>query len=464
MGYIPKVAIIGRPNVGKSTLFNKLCGKRLSIASNIPGTTRDYKEYSAVLDNIHFIAVDTAGWEEKCRVLDANDSSCVRDKMIHYTKRALSVVDVVLFLLDGQSHLTSDDIALMRLVRKSGKVVVVVVNKSEGCRVLEEDEIHRLGVVLEPVFISALHGYNLDGLRNVMGGVMRDVVEKYSASAQVPFVQREHNKAEFSIAIVGRPNVGKSTLFNTLLDAERAITSDVAGTTRDCIEQSVKINGKTVSLTDTAGVRRRGKVVDIVEGAALGQSITAIRRSSVILLIMDATDVFTKQDIAIAKIAINEGKPLILVVNKVDLVENKILLRKAMKESVECNFPDVYAVPTVYVSALGKRGMSNLIDITFKAFRAWQQSFSTSMLNEWLSSVTAKHLPRRTSSGLRTKLKYITQKATKPPTFMVFSNTDSIPAAYTRYMRKSLAQSFDMRGIPIRFIFGKAKNPYAGGS
>ena len=450
-----KIAIIGKPNVGKSTLFNRLCAKNLAIVSEISGTTRDYKEYKAKLYDFNFIAIDTAGLSTYKAIKTPNDSSLLSEKITDYTKKAISISDITLFLLDGKCGISADDIIIAKMLRRSGKKYILVINKSECEGDLQSSDIYSLGLG-DSVFISALHNSGMDALYNAIRTIASDFVDY-----DIENVQNKKEKSELSIAIVGKPNAGKSTLFNALLGENRSIVSVIAGTTRDCIEQHFTINQSIATIVDTAGVRRSSKVQDDIESVALGQSITSIRRSSVILLLIDATSALTNQDLSIARIAINEGKVLILVINKIDLVSDKKLLKQTIKFSVGYNFSDVCDIPIVYISSMEKYGIDLLIDTILQKFAAWQKFCTTSKLNEWLHSAVEKHSPPKISNNKRLKLKYITQKAIRPPTFNIFTNLASkIPHSYEKYLSKSLGQYFDIKGVPIRFNTSHSPNPY----
>lgn len=481
-----RVVIVGKPNVGKSTLFNRLCGKKLAIACDHPGTTRDYREYVAHFGGLTFTAVDTAGWEfgrhkeveSVTNVLRDGDACCgvIRKMALMQVEKAIASADVIMFVVDAVSGISQDDVELARLIRKSGKSLLLIVNKTDGDGSVTPEitcGIYELGFGQDPVFISALHGCGIDGLYGVLCKMLRAMVcdgqshggeitkYKHDQIGRSHALTVKQKAADLSVAIVGRPNVGKSTLFNVLVGEERAIVSDIAGTTKDCIEQNTVVAEKMLIITDTAGMRRRGRIEGEVEDIALSQSITAIRRSSVILLVMDATQVLTHQDIAIAKIAINEGKAIIFVINKVDLVVDKSSLQRTIMCTVEHNLRDVCSIPVVYISAIQHNGIAHLVDTIFLQFKAWGQLFSTSELNRWLSLVVEKHMPPRMAGGRRLKLKYITQKATRPPTFIIFSNfCGHFSHHYKKYVYKSLSKHFGLDGIPIRLLMNKAANPY----
>jgi GTPase len=496
-----QIALIGKPNVGKSTLFNRLCRKKLAIVCSQPGTTRDYKKYKASLYDLDFVAIDTAGWDNVLHRTNTNkklnknnhahnvQTPQMLDLILTQTQNAINIADVILFLIDGRCELTSDDITLLEVTRRSNKPAILVVNKNDGKMILQDSEIYKLGGgISEPIYVSALQGHGMEELYEALNPYKKDFSsESHTTSDHIktqntnitevkedndsynaqdkddtnPDNTNKTTNSDISLAIVGRPNVGKSTLFNALIGIERAIITDTPGTTRDCFEEKSEVSGQQLTIIDTAGIRRTGKISDEIENQSVGQSITAIRRSNVVLLLIDATDIIKNQDTATAKIAINEGKTIILVVNKIDLVQDKTTLQKTMKEFTSYNFPKIYAVPIIYISAEKKRGIRSLTQKILDRYNAWQQHFTTRALNKWLEDATQKHTPPLTSAGKRLKLKYITQKTNKPPTFIIFANIPAkLPPSYLQYLRRSIAKHFDLQGIPVRLVLQGSDNPY----
>lgn len=456
-----KVLLIGRPNVGKSTLFNRLCGKRIAIVDDMPGVTRDVKMHPAELDDLKFIAMDTAGWTSED---DLGVEPRLQSVMTSTTERAILEASIILFVVDGIGGITPEDIAFADKVRKSQKDTILLVNKSEAgdkrTNAIKND-LYKLGLG-EPVYISAMHGTGLEDL----------YVRLYDLAPQndEEIINSEDLDDTIKISIVGRPNVGKSTMFNCLLGRERAIVSDIAGTTRDSITDDLEITldetTKKVLLIDTAGMRRKNKIVEDIESRSLGQSITAIRRSNVVVLVMDANAPFEKQELTIARIAINEGKALVFAVNKIDLLERDIRDKIAVKlEEVSYDYLEgIEKVPVVYLSALEGKYINFLLKTVVQVHGKWQTEISTGQLNKWLKDVTTSKMPPLMKSRkVPIKIKYITQKATQPPTFLVFANTTKIPISYVRYMKRSLARRFNIEGIPIRFIIKTSDNPYQKG-
>lgn len=452
-----KILLIGRPNVGKSTLFNRLCGKKIAIVDDMPGVTRDIKMHPAELDDLKFVAIDTAGWT-------SNDELGIEPRlqslMSHTTESAIIDANVILFVVDGISGITVEDISFADKIRKTHKPVILLVNKSEaGDRRTKatHNDLYKLGFG-DPIYISAMHGTGLEDL-------YMQLYELLPKNATVNDLESDNNAIK--ISIVGRPNVGKSTMFNYLLGKERSIVSEISGTTRDAITDDIEIefkeSTKKLLLIDTAGMRRKSKVGQDIESRSLGQSITAIRRSNVVIVVMDATMPFERQDLTIAKIAVNEGKGLVFAVNKIDLLNRDIRNQIAEKlEEISYNYLEsIEKIPIIYISALQGKYMNLLLKNVVTIYERWRREISTGQLNKWLKDVTgSKAPPLMKSRKVPINIKYMTQKSTQPPTFMLFANTTKIPTSYIRYMKRSLARRFDMEGLPIRFEIKTTKNPY----
>lgn len=451
-----KVLLVGRPNVGKSTLFNRLCGKKIAIVDDMPGVTRDIKIHVAELDDLKFIAMDTAGWT-------SNDSlgsaPRLQSLMSDTTEKAIDDAKVVLFVVDGISGVTPEDMSFADKVRKTNKEVILLVNKSEAGDKrtnANKNDLYKLGFG-DPIYISAMHGTG-----------MYDLYEQlHQLLDKAKVVNIEEIDDNIKIAIVGRPNVGKSTMFNHLLGKERSIVSDVSGTTRDCITDDIEIEfnetSKTLLLIDTAGMRKRSKVDEDIESRSLGQSITAIRRSNIVVVVMDATMPFERQDLNIARIAVNEGKGLVFAVNKIDLLGRDIRAQIAQKlEEISYDYLEsIEKIPIIYISALQGKYLHLLLRQAVIIYGRWQTKISTGQLNKWLKDVTTSNPPPLLKSRkVPINIKYMTQKSSQPPTFMIFANTIKIPISYIRYMKRSLAKRFDMEGIPIRFVIKTTNNPY----
>lgn len=502
-----RIAIVGKTNVGKSTLFNKLCGKKLAIMDDKPGITRDRKEYVASIGNIHFIAVDTAGWEnldtyehnlmngrthngrEHYDATKSNNKE-MKKLMIEQTIIAVNSADFVLFVVDGKYGISSDDIEFADLIRKQGKRAILVVNKSESKINIDTRYIHKFGFG-EPVYISAAHSMGFSDLYDAIFVVKKDLrffdkdtkedninannvnFKNIDANINVDtnvniddikidnIVTTDSDVDNIKIAIVGRPNAGKSTLFNKIIGYNRSIVYKDAGTTRDSINESVVFENTKITLIDTAGMRRKAKVNDNIEHFSLGQTITAIKRANVVVLLMDAQNAFEKQDMAIANIAINEGKPLILVINKCDIIDNFDIFEEEVDKCLKVYFTDVHNIKLLYISAINGKNINQLLDTIKQTFNLWNVVFSTSELNKWLKNATEAHIPPLANNGKRIRIKYVIQKASKPPTFLLFANIpEDLPNSYKRYLNHSLCKYFELESIPVRIIMNKGANPY----
>jgi GTPase len=443
----PRIAIVGKPNVGKSTLFNRLCRRKLAIVTDKPGATRDRKEYAVEFGDLFFILMDTAGWEHEHQI------SQLKSSMMEQTKKSATDADIILFVVDGKSGLTNDDLEFTNLIRKMGKKTILIVNKSESKTVLETNELMKLGLG-EATFISAEHGLGLDYLYYIL----TDALEEYRVQNDLAI---EQPKDRLLLAIIGRPNAGKSTIFNKILGFERSIISPESGTTRDAIAHDIIFESTTVSLIDTAGLRKKSKVVEGIEKMSAGQTITAIRRANVVALVIDATQGLEQQDLAIAHMTINEGKGLILIFNKCDLIEDKKVLHDHVDYVIEHSLTDVLNIPILYTNALTGRNISNIIASAIKVQKSWSENISTSRLNKWLIDVTSAHAPSFASDGRAIKFKYITQIRSRPPTFKVFVNVPkAVTKQYLRYLNHELQRSFNFTGVPVRIICSVTENPY----
>jgi GTP-binding protein len=440
-----KVAIVGQPNVGKSTLFNRLCGKRLAIVHDIPGVTRDRKEAFGQLGDIPLKLMDTAGLEDK-----SADPLMVGMKA--QVGEALHEADVVLFIIDGRGGLTPLDDMFADLLRKIEKPVFLLVNKCEGREGLQAiGEAWGFGFG-EPFPISAEHGQGLDSLyESLLLHYKGPLVEEEEEEEEVPPLQ---------LAIVGRPNVGKSTLLNQLIGSERVLTGPEAGVTRDAIATDWDYKGHSLRLIDTAGLRKRAKVTEKLEWLATSESRNAVQYAHVAILVMDATQPLEKQDLHIAAQVIDEGRCLVLALNKWDLISNKQELLTHLKERLTTALPQVRGIPMVPLSALTGKNKEKLLDEVLAIYALWNQRISTSKLNQWLAGLLAHHPPPLVS-GRRIKIKYMTQIKTRPPTFVMFSSKASeLPDSYAKYVVNGLRESFGLEGIPIRLLIRSGVNPY----
>jgi GTP-binding protein len=439
------VAIVGRPNVGKSTLFNRLVGKRLALVDDTPGVTRDRREGEGRLADLAFRVIDTAGLE------DVRDES-LEARMRSQTERALAEADVALFLIDARAGITPLDEHFAEWLRRSGTPVVLVANKSEG-RGGTAGAYEAFGLGLgEPVALSAEHGEGLADLHEAIAPYA-DASEKSSASVDPA--------KPLEIAIVGRPNVGKSTLANRLLGEERLLTGPEAGITRDAIAVDWTWQGRPVRLVDTAGLRRRPKVEEKLEKLSVADSLRAIRFAELVVLVLDATQGLEKQDLTIARMVEDEGRALVLAASKWDVVEDKALALQRLKDRIQTSLPQLQGVGLVTVSGRSGAGLDRLMETVFATHEVWNRRIPTPALNRWLAAVQERHPPPLVD-GRRLRLRYMAQANIRPPTFALFaSKPGELPDSYRRYLVNLLREDFDLPGVPIRMMLRKGKNPYA---
>jgi GTP-binding protein len=447
------IAIVGRPNVGKSTLFNRLAGKRLALVDDQPGLTRDRREADAEFGTTAVRLIDTAGLEHG----DGGLTARKREQTVAAIKQA----DLVVFLIDARAGIVAADEIFADLVRASGKPVILAANKCEG-RAAEPGlyEAFSLGLG-EPLPISAEHDLGI--------GDLSDAIQAASAQgegaeiAKGPAEQEEVVAHPLRIAVVGRPNVGKSRLVNTILGEERMITGPEAGITRDAIAVDIERQGRALRLFDTAGLRRKMRVEGTAEELSVGDTLRAIRFAEVVVLLLDAERPFEKQDLQIADLIVEEGRALVIAVNKWDLVRAPQARLAELRETCERLLPQIKGVTFVPVSALTGKGVDNLMRAVLAADELWNKRLPTHALNQWLREAVEAHSPPAVS-GRRIKLRYITQSNARPPTFVLFcSRPKALPDSYVRYLVNSLRETFDLPGVPIRLHLRKGENPYAKG-
>ena len=436
------LAIVGRPNVGKSTLFNRLAGRKLALVHDMPGVTRDRREAEGALGDLRFVVIDTAGFEEGTK-----GSLIARTRA--QTEAALSGADLVLLLVDARAGAMPDDRDFARTLRRLGKPVVLVANKAErGAPPL--DEFFALGLGA-PVAISAEHGEGMAELYAALAPVLSEDGEKPEAPS---------SDKPLKLAIIGRPNVGKSTLVNHLLGVQRMLTGSEAGITRDAITIPWHWRGRAISLVDTAGLRRRTKVAETIEQLAVADAFSAIRFAEICVLVTDVMQLLEKQDLTIAREVAEEGRALVLAVNKWDLVTDKRAKRKELAEKLEAHLPQLAGLETVMLSAKTGTGVDALMPAVLRTYDAWNRRVPTPQLNRWLAEAQDRNPPPLVS-GRRLRLRYIAQANIRPPTFALFaSKPGDLPESYRRYLVNLLRQSFDLPGVPIRMMLRKGKNPY----
>jgi GTP-binding protein len=447
---IPTVAIVGRPNVGKSTLFNRLVGKRLALVDDRPGVTRDRREGEAKLLGLDFRVIDTAGFEDE-------DPATLPGRMRQQTEAAVREADAALFLIDAREGLTPLDEEIGRWLRVESTPVIVVCNKAEG-RAGESGilESYRLGLG-EPVAISAEHG---EGIADLF-------------EALRPHVEHEHfddvgddddDNPPLHLAIVGRPNAGKSTLVNRMLGEERMITGPEAGITRDSISLQWEWNGHPVQLVDTAGLRKRAKVDDKLERLSAADTRRAIDYAEVVVLLLDATRGLEVQDLKIADQVIEEGRALIIALNKWDVAENASSLFNGVKAALDEGLAQLKDVPLLTVSGKTGKGVDMILKVAIEQREAWSRRVPTGELNRWFEGAVEAN-PPPAPKGKRIKLRYITQVKSRPPTFVVFGNrTDELPESYRRYLVNSLRRDLKLGTVPLRLNFRGRTNPFDRGA
>lgn len=443
-----KVAIIGRPNVGKSTLFNRLAGRKLAIVHDKPGVTRDRKETEAKLQDLNLLIIDTAGYEY------SNEDNLER-RMWEQTKKAIDIADVCLFLYDARDGLQPYDEHFADILRKSHKPVVLLANKCEGK--FQEDsrfEAYKLGLG-EPIPFSAEHGLGMLDLYDALK-------KHYKEEEQTEDDDEEYSKEKpIQLAIVGRPNVGKSTLVNALLQDDRMLTGPEAGVTRDSISLDWEWKGRKIKLVDTAGLRRHSRVSDSLEKMSAASSKHAAFMAQVVVLVLDADAVLDKQDLTIASKVLDEGRALIIAVNKWDIANRKEAIDK-LNYKLKTSLTQAEGIPTVTISALKNEGLDKLMSAVLKVYERWNLRVPTAPLNKWFADMIEAYPPPLGKNKRRIKLRYITQIKSRPPSFVIFSsNPEGLPDSYLRYLTNNLRDTFNMGGIPLRISVRKTDNPYA---
>lgn len=486
-----KAAIVGRPNVGKSTLFNRLAGKKLALVHDLPGVTRDRKEVTTKLKDLELTVIDTAGYEEA-------PAGQMEERMWQQTRRAIEESDAVLFLFDARAGMQAYDEHFADLVRRSKKPVFLLANKCEG-RTQEQGiyEAYKLGLG-DPIIFSAEHNIGFDEL--YLG--LKELEEKLAADAdksagragyiaaeagesagraeesteeRVPAGKAgEENerdmdedktqslkKRPIQVAIVGRPNVGKSTLVNALLGDERMLTGPEVGLTRDAISSLWEWKGWTINLVDTAGLRKQARVSGAIEKMSVESTMYAANMAQVVILVLDADGVLDKQDLTIARKVLDEGRALVIAVNKWDIADKKEALQK-LNDKLETSLTQAEGVPTVTISALRKKGLDKLFSAVIKVYQRWNVRIPTAPLNKWFRDVQEMNPAPLGKNKRRIKLRYITQAKTRPPSFYIFSsNPEGLPDSYLRFLTNQLRETFDLKGIPLRITVRKSDNPYA---
>lgn len=444
------VSVIGRPNVGKSTLFNRLVGQRIALVDDTPGVTRDRREGDAKLGDLKFRVIDTAGLE------DADDAS-LEGRMRKQTERAIAEADVNLFMIDARAGVTPLDKYFADLLRRSGRPVILIANKAEG-RAAEAGLAEAYGLGLgDPIGLSAEHG---EGMGDLYAALEPFDAKSESSEPVVESEKEEGANKPLRIAIVGRPNAGKSTLINRLLGDERLLTGPEAGITRDSIAVDWQWEGRKIKLFDTAGMRRRARVVEKLEKLSVGESLRAIRFAEVVVLMMEADTAFEKQDLQLADLVVQEGRALVLAVNKWDTVADKKERLAEVKEMAARLLPQIPGAPVLTMSAERGKGVDRLMRHVIEVEAYWNRRIGTGPLNRWLDDATQRHPPPAVA-GRRIRLKYITQTSNRPPTFAVFTQrADKLPDSYARYLINGIREAFDIWAVPVRLNLRQRENPY----
>ena len=443
------LAIVGRPNVGKSTLFNRLVGRRLALVDDRPGVTRDRREGQGHLGDLDFTVIDTAGLEQA-------GPETLSGRMRAQTEAALAQADAILFMIDARQGALPADREFAALARKSGKPCVLIANKCEG-RAADAGTLEAYSLGLgEPVAISAEHN---EGMSDLYDAVAAALPEQTSARDQT-----EENAAAHPIrvAIVGRPNAGKSTLINRLIGEDRLLTGPEAGITRDSISVDLDWNGRPFRLYDTAGMRRKSRIDEKLEKMSVADALNAIRFAEVVVVLLDVENAFEEQDQRIADLIEREGRAIVIAVNKWDLVEDKQAALRKLADRLEISLPQLKGIKVVSLSARTGRGVDKLLDAAVALEKLWSTRITTSPVNRWLQVMEDSHPPPLVK-GRRLKLRYMTQTKSRPPTFALFCNIpQEMPESYLRYLVNGMRERFKLPGIPIRFVLRRSENPYAG--
>jgi GTPase len=450
------IAIIGRPNVGKSTLFNRLVGQKLALVDDEPGVTRDRREGQARLGDLEFTIIDTAG-------LDEGAKGSLTARMQEQTEAAIGLADALMFVIDARAGLTPNDRSFADFARRANKPVVLVANKSEGKHgEAGAMESYALGLG-EPIQISAEHGEGLSDLYDSLRVLMPEPVEEPEEFDDDDVIGSDEDlsKRPIRVAIVGRPNAGKSTLINHLLGEERLLTSAEAGTTRDSISVEINWQGRDFRVFDTAGLRRRSRIEAKLEKLSVADALRAVRFAEVVVLMMDAQNKFEEQDLRIADLIEREGRALVIAVNKWDLMGRQSSLIAALRTDADHLLPQVKGMPIVAVSGLMGEGIDRLMTAIEEAYAVWNRRVPTAALNRWFEQAVDANPPPAVS-GRRLKLNYATQTKARPPSFVVFcSRADAVPESYLRYLVNSLRAFFDLPGTPVRITLREKANPFA---
>jgi GTP-binding protein len=437
-----RIALVGRPNVGKSTIFNRLTKSKKSIVHDMPGVTRDRNYGTAYIGPLEFEVIDTPGLEEA-------EATAIEYRMMKQTEKAIDEADLVFLVVDGKSGLNVNDNFFAKWIKQKGVKARLLINKCEG-RFYPDGAYYGLGLG-EPIPVSGEHG---DGITSLY-----DIIAPLAAEIEDDEKNIDHDTIRITIA--GRPNTGKSTFINALIGEDRLLTGPEAGITRDAIEIEWNYLGTNIKLVDTAGMRKKAGISKQVEKLSVSSSLRSIRFANTVVLMLDASLSLERQDLTIANLVIEEGRGLVVAVNKSDLIEDQKAFQEELEYRLEKQLAQLKGVQVVYLSALNKKNIYAVIDTCIKVYNAWNTRLTTGMLNRWLEEALSTHTLPLQSNGRRLKIKYITQVKSRPPTFKLFCNKpNDIPDSYSRYLLNSLRISFDFFGVPIRMNFVGGDNPY----
>lgn len=439
------IALVGRPNVGKSSLFNRLSIRKKAIVHDKPGVTRDRKYGDSSLGSLDFITIDTPGLEE-------SEAGMLEERMMQQTIEAIKEADLVALIVDAREGVTPADKFFANMIRKYNKNSILIANKAEKS-LDHSGDYYKLGFG-QPIPVSAQHGLGMADLYDA-------VAEKFGDEEELIGVSDGMKSNHVQIAVVGRPNAGKSTFINTIIGSHRLLTGPEAGITRESIEIEWEYKNQKMKLIDTAGLRKKGAISETLEKLSASDTIESINFANVVVLMVDSQIPLNQQDLNIANYTIDQGRSLVIAVNKWDLVKDKAAFEEEMDYMLSTNLPQVKGVPVVFLSAINNHNTTAVLDAAGAIYALWNKKISTSKLNQWLQFVTEEHPLPLQKGGRRIRIKYMTQTKIRPPTFKLFSNNpDKISDSYQKYLMNSLRESFGLDGVPIRFIFCKSENPY----
>ena len=444
---LPKVVIFGRPNVGKSTLFNRLVRRKAAIVADLPGVTRDNKGLKANLGKLEFILYDTAGFDEVDRKNELSKS------IINKISDIINLADIIIFMLDARTGIIPFDYSCAKILRKVKCPILLTMNKVEGeAQKNQAYEAIKLGYG-EPLIISAEHGIGLGSLEENLSKLINNINNRN-------FIDDAIDISSIRLAIVGRPNSGKSTLINTLIGEHTVLTGDQPGVTRDSIMLDLRWKEQNFQLVDTAGIRKKSKVVDKIEKLSVESAIDTVKYAQIVILVLDCNEALSRQDLTIASHVVEEGRVLVIAANKWDIVVNQEEVRVALRKRLDIAFSQLKGVHLIEISALNKIGIDHLMNEVMIMYDKWNTKISTAKLNRWLTIVQQKN-PPPLKSGRVIKIKYCTQVNIRPPTFVFFTNLlGDFEESYKRYLLNNLRNEFELYGVPLRLMFKNSKNPY----